>query len=85
MQAKLPMVMPCARSAIQTVVKTSGADDITKPRLLRIPNTLHLEYLYASEAMLPELRDRPGFEIIGELEEMQFEDGRLVNPWPDAH
>ena len=84
-QAKLPMVMPCARSAIQTVVKTSGADDITKPRLLRIPNTLHLEYLYASEAMLPELRDRPGFEIIGELEEMQFEDGRLVNPWPDAH
>ncbi|MCD2313633.1 lactate racemase domain-containing protein [Sulfitobacter pseudonitzschiae] len=85
MQAKLPMVMPCARSAIQTVVKTCGAEDITKPRLLRIPNTLKLEYLYASEAMLPELRDRPGFEIIGDLEEMQFEDGRLVNPWPDAH
>ena len=85
MQAKLPMVMPCARSAIQTVVKTCGAEDITKPRLLRIPNTLKLEYLYASEAMLPELRDRPGFEIIGDLEEMQFEDGKLVNPWPDAH
>ncbi len=84
-QAKIPMVMPCDRSAIQTVVKTCGAEDITKPRLLRIPNTLKLEYLYASEAMLPELRDRAGLDVIGDLEEMRFECGRLVNPWPETH
>jgi hypothetical protein len=84
-QAKLPMVMPCDRTAIQTVVKTCGAEDIAQVRLLRIPNTLKLEYLYASEAMLPELRNRPGLAVIGDLQEMQFDDGHLMNPWPDAH
>jgi hypothetical protein len=84
-QAKIPMVMPCDRTAIQTVIKTCGAADITRVRLLRIPNTLKLEYLYASEAMLSELRARTGFEVVGPLEEMRFEEGRLTNPWPDVH
>lgn len=83
-QAKIPMVMPCDRTAIQTVVKTCGAADISRVRLLRIPNTLKLEYLYASEAMLPELRERPGLDVIGDLEEMRFEEGRLMNAWPEA-
>lgn len=85
MQAKIPMVMPCDRTAIQTVIKTCGAEDIARVRLLRIPNTLKLEYLYASEAMLPELRYRPGLEVIGELEDIRFEDGRITNPWPERH
>jgi hypothetical protein len=29
-QAKIPMVMPCDRTAIQTVIKTCGAADITR-------------------------------------------------------
>lgn len=85
LQAKMPMVMPDDRSAIQAAVKTCEAEDISKPRLLRIPNTLHLGWLYASEAMLPELEGRPGFEIVGALEEMRFENGKLANPWPEAH
>jgi hypothetical protein len=85
MQAKMPMVMPCDRTAIQTVIKTCGAEDIRQVRLLRIPNTLKLEYVYASEAILPELRERPGLEVIVAPEEMRFENGRLTNPWPDTH
>lgn len=84
-QAKIPMVMPCDKTAIQTAVKTCGAEDIKKVRLLRIPNTLKLEYVYLSEALLPELRDRPGFEIVSDFEEMQFDDGRLITPWPELH
>ena len=79
------MVMPCDRTAIQTAIKTCGAEDIAKVRLLRIPNTLKLEYIYASEAMLPELRERPGLEVIGALQEMQFSAGLLHNPWPEVH
>ncbi|WP_209427004.1 lactate racemase domain-containing protein [Pararhodobacter sp. SW119] len=81
-QAALPMVMPDDRTAIQTVVRTCLAEDPARPRLLRIANTLQLEWLYASEAMLPELAARPGIEVVGELEELRFEGGRLVNPWP---
>src|SRR5690606_6681668 len=84
LQAKMPMVMPDDESAIKTVVKTCEAADLERVRLLRVPNTLQLEYLYASEAMLPELEARPGVEIVGPLEEMRFESGRLVNPWPEA-
>ena len=84
-QAKIPMVMPCDRTAIQTVIKTCGAEDITQVRLLRVPNTLQLEYVYASEAMLPELMERPGLEVVGDPEEMRFDDGRLTNPWPVGH
>ncbi|RWR27086.1 DUF2088 domain-containing protein [Sinirhodobacter populi] len=85
LQAKMPMVMPDDESAIKTAIKTSGVPDLAKVRLLRVPNTLQLEYLYASEAMLPELRGRPGFEIIGPLEETRFENGRIQNPWPEEH
>jgi hypothetical protein len=84
MQAKIPMVMPCDQTAIKTVIKTCGAADIAQVRLLRIPNTLQLEYLYASEAMLPELRERDGLTVVGDLQEMTFSQGRLTNPWPDA-
>ncbi|MCA0920858.1 lactate racemase domain-containing protein [Pseudooceanicola nanhaiensis] len=85
MQAKMPMVMPDDRSAIQAVVKTCEAEDLRMCKLIRIPNTLHLGYLYVSEAMLAELEGRPGFEVVGELEEMRFENGRIANPWPKAH
>jgi len=37
--------------------------------------------MIGAEAMLPELRDRPGSGVIGELQDMRFEDGRLSNPW----
>lgn len=84
-QGQVPMIMPDDKTAIQTVVKSCGAVDITRPRLLRIQNTLHLEYFYASEAMLPEIEARENAEIIGAPEEMRFEDGHIVNPWPDAH
>ncbi|WP_020040098.1 lactate racemase domain-containing protein [Salipiger mucosus] len=83
-QAKIPMVMPDERSAIQAVIKTCGAEDVTRPRMLRIRNTLQLEYFYASEAMLPELRDRPGVEIIGNLQEMRFQDGILADRWEES-
>lgn len=83
--AGLPMAMPCDRTAIQAALRTCLADPPDRPRLLRIPNSLHLEWVYASEAMLDELADRPGIRIEGPLEEMRFHDGRLANPWPGDH
>jgi len=83
--AGLPMAMPCDRTAIQAAVRTCLADPPDKVRLLRIANSLQLEWLYASEGMLDELAARPGVEVVGELEEMRFEGGRLMNGWPEAH
>lgn len=79
----LPLSMPNDKTAIQAAVKTCETQTPEAVRLLRIPNTLRLEYLYASEAMLPELAERPGVEILGEARPMRFDHtGALLDPWP---
>jgi hypothetical protein len=81
----LPVAMPDDKSAIQAAVKTCESRRPDAIRLLRIPNTLHLEYLYASEAMLPELRNRPGVTLLTDPAPMRFDgQGSLLDPWP-AH
>lgn len=74
----LPVSMPNDRSAIMAAVKTCGARDPDRITMLRVPNTLHLEYIFASEAMLDTLAARPGIEILGEPRAMEFDrDGNL--------
>ncbi|WP_026785197.1 lactate racemase domain-containing protein [Pleomorphomonas koreensis] len=81
--AALPMAMPDDKTAIQAAVKTCESHTPDAITLIRIPNTLHLEYLYASEALLPSLASRPGIDILGEPQAMRFDDdGRLLDPWP---
>jgi len=84
--ASLPMAMPDDQTAIQAAVKTCESHTPDAITMIRIPNTLHLEYLYASEALLPQIASRPGVEVIGALEAMRFgPDGRLLDPWPANH
>ncbi|MAM56063.1 MAG: hypothetical protein CMN25_01870 [Salinicola sp.] len=81
--ASIPLAMPDDRTAIQAAIKTCGSHDPDAITLMRIPNTLHLEYLYASEALLLSLRGRPGIEIVHEPRPMRFDDqGRLLDSWP---
>ena len=84
--AAIPLAMPDDRTAIQAAVKTCESQTPQAITLIRIPNTLHLEYLYASEALLPALRQRPGVEILTPARPMAFDtEGRLLDPWPDIH
>jgi hypothetical protein len=83
--AALPMAMPDDRTAIQAAVKTCESHTPDAIGMIRIPNTLNLEYLYASEALLPALKDRPGVEILTAPRPMRFNsDGRLIDPWPET-
>jgi hypothetical protein len=84
--ASLPMAMPDEKTAIQAAVKTCESHTPDAITMIRIPNTLHLEYLYASEALLPRIADRPGMEVLGEPAPMAFDaEGRLLDPWPGGH
>lgn len=82
--AALPMAMPSDLTAIQAAVKTCGAADPGRITMLRIANTLHLEYLQASEAMLDRLAGRPGIEVLSEPAALVFDEhGNLdANAWP---
>lgn len=61
----LPITLPTAHDAIATAVKVCGQADPANARLVRIPNTLHLEELLVSAALLPEVRANPALELVG--------------------
>ena len=71
-RASIPMVLPSDRGAIETAIKCGWDVHPEKVRFMRIPNTLHLEELYVSEALVPELERMDSIEIIGTPSPMEF-------------
>jgi Lactate racemase N-terminal domain len=85
--AKIPMIMESDRRAVQVAVRTSNVPDLKRLRLMRIPNTLHLEHVEISEGLLDEAKGLPEVEIAGELRDWAFDvKGELpdLGNWP-AH
>jgi hypothetical protein len=83
--AALPMALPDDKSAIQAAVKSCESQTPDAVRMMRIPNTLYLEHVYVSEALLPEVTRRPGITVLKSPAPMRFDGaGMLLDPWP-AH
>lgn len=77
--AKIPMIMENDRMALQGALKTCNAPDPARPRVVRLANTLHLEHIHVSEALLAEAAENPAVEILGEAADWPFgADGNLV-------
>jgi len=64
MRSKLPIVFETDREAIEGALRTIGLTEPPDAKVARIKNTLDLEYLYASDALLPEIRERGDLEIV---------------------
>ena len=76
--ARIPVIMDNDKEAIQVCIKTAVGIDKSNPRIIRIANTLDLEYILVSEALIEEVRRNPRLVITGEAEEMAFdENGNL--------
>ena len=65
------------REAIELAVGDTPADEL---RVVRIKNTLHLEELEISEALLPEAR-KIGLTILGEARELEFDAAGRIRPF----
>ena len=70
---KIPMVLENDRHAIQAAIKTCNIADKSAVRLARMRTTLHLDRLYVSGAVLPDVKKHPMMEIAGEPDELQFD------------
>ncbi|MFB5660358.1 lactate racemase domain-containing protein [Alteribacillus sp. HJP-4] len=70
---KIPMVMENDSLAIKAAMKTCFDVDYSRMRIIRIKNTLELEYIYISEAMLDEAQAHPEIEPAGDLDYMTFD------------
>ena len=78
MSVKLPMVLKNDREAIQAAIRTCNIADKERVRLARIRNTLALETIWVSEALIDEVQTHANLEIRGEPADLVFsQDGNL--------
>jgi hypothetical protein len=64
MRSKLPIIFETDKDAIEGALKTIGLTEPPDAKVARIKNTLDLEYLYASDALLMEIRERNDLEVL---------------------
>ena len=72
-RAKVPMVLASDEEAIETAVRCNWGVPPEETRFVRIPNTLHLEYLYVSESMVEEVLANADTEVTGDPEDLRFD------------
>ncbi len=72
--ARIPCVVANDREAIQLCIRTCVGIDRDKVRIVRIPNSLHIEHIMLSEAYYGEVSAYPGLEIESEPAYLQFND-----------
>ena len=69
---KIPMIMQNDKEAVQLCIKTCNEIDKDNPRVIRIRNTLQLDNIEISRALLKEAEAHPDIEITGTLHTMTF-------------
>jgi hypothetical protein len=72
-RAKVPMVLASDEEALRTAIRCNWGVPPEETRFVRIPNTLHLEYLYVSENMVDEALANAESEVVGDPEELRFD------------
>ena len=72
-QVKIPCIMDTDKEAIQLALRTCLGNDRKNPKIIRIPDSLHTETIFISEAMMKEAEANKRIEIIGEPEEWPFD------------
>jgi len=70
---RIPLYFDNDREAIQAAIKLTGKQHSSELRIARIPNTMQLEMIQLSEALMEEARER-GLEILGEAKPLPFDD-----------
>jgi hypothetical protein len=75
----IPAIFADDRDAILGGVKTCGARDQSKARVVRIKDTLHMGELQISQSMLAEAEANPMIEVVSAPTDMQFDaNGNLL-------
>ncbi len=72
--AKLPIVVPTGREAVQLAMKSFDVEDA---RILRVSDTAHLGEMWVSEALLAELDCHPQVEQLQEPGDMRFDESEF--------
>jgi hypothetical protein len=78
-RAKVPMIRPHDRAALEAAVRCNWGVAAADTRLIRIPNTLHLDLVHVSQPLLGEVLERGHAEVVGDPFPLRFgDDGHLA-------
>lgn len=80
--ARIPPTVETDRAGIVACLSTVGVREPETVRLLRATDTMHVERLYASEALVRAARDRDDLRVVAEPEPVEFRDGDLAAASP---
>lgn len=72
-KARVPIALKTDKEAITTALTTVGPIEPWEARVIRIKNTLEMEELQVSEALMDELKGRSDIAFMGDLEDMPFD------------
>ncbi|HZK55265.1 MAG TPA: iron-sulfur cluster binding protein [Desulfosporosinus sp.] len=78
---KIPMVAYSKEDALRIVVKTCNEVDCGKHRIVWIKNTLELEEIVISDALLEEAQAHSQIEILSQPGDLTFNQGEPIFPW----
>lgn len=70
---KIPLIAPTDKSAIAAAIYACALADRDNMRIVRIKDSLHVDEMYISEALYPDVMNNPNIEILNEPEEMAFD------------
>ncbi len=77
-RGKIPVVAETDREAFDIALRSCGHVPHGRERIVRILDTLHLEEVYVSTAIVEEISERDDVEVIGTGAELFDEAGRLT-------
>jgi hypothetical protein len=72
---KIPMVLKNDIQCVKAAIKTCNAPDISQVRLVRVKNTVKLDEIEVSEALLPYVKPHPNLETITNPYPLPFDEG----------
>ncbi|MEL7649359.1 MAG: lactate racemase domain-containing protein [Sedimentibacter sp.] len=71
---RIPIAMESDKLAIQLAIRAACSEEPKKLRIARIKDTLSLSEMYVSEGLIHELRSNENVEIIGEVNDFEFDE-----------
>jgi len=80
---RLPIALENDRAVLETAL--SHVSDLDHVRMVRIVNTLHLENFWATEALLPALREKESLIVDETPVQLRFDEEGRLHPFTDEH
>ena len=81
-KAALGLLSAMTPDALTLAIRTCNSIDFTKPKIVHVLDTLHLDVIALSETYLDVVADIPEIEILSDPYELEFDDeGFLITNW----